>query len=93
MNTRRAKPSITAPVDAETAEAALLDVETRLQNARDAIAVLMTMENARTANLHEDDDYLRRMIRSVREKRRKMAPGGRPSSERKAVEPALLDKP
>lgn len=64
---------IARAVDAAQGEAALHAVEQRLKDARDAIAQLLCMENARPDNLHEDDDYLRRMIKSVQAKRRKVA--------------------
>lgn len=66
------KMQIVRTVDATEALEALNEVEARLTEARKAIARLLLMENARPANLHEDDDYLRRMIRSVQAKRRRM---------------------
>lgn len=66
------KMPIVRSVDAAEAIDALAEVEARLVDARKAIARLLLMENARPASLHEDDDYLRRMIRSVQGKRRRM---------------------
>lgn len=64
--------TVTGRVDDKEAEAALIEVAIRLRAAREAIAGLMRMENARTPDLHADDEYIRKVIRSVETKRRNM---------------------
>jgi acyl-CoA reductase-like NAD-dependent aldehyde dehydrogenase len=72
MTTTRRTPPIARTVDAEQADAALLEAATRLRAARESIATLLTMENARTPDLHSDDDHIRRMIGSMDAKRRRL---------------------
>jgi acyl-CoA reductase-like NAD-dependent aldehyde dehydrogenase len=62
----------TRTVPNDEAVAALLETADRLRSAREAIADLMTMENARTADLHADDDHVRRLIRSLDDRRRRL---------------------
>lgn len=68
------RPTKIAPP--KEADAALLETLVRLRSARSAIADLMTMENARTGDLHADDDHIRRMIRSLETKRRRLTRSG-----------------
>lgn len=75
MTTGRRTRSVTRTVDAEQAQAALLEVATRLREARESIATLLSMENARTPDLHSDDNHIRKMIDSIDAKRRRLGRG------------------
>ena len=61
---------------------ALQEVVNHLQDARLAIARLMPMENIRTDEIFLDDDYLRRLIRSLETRRRKIERQNLPFSKK-----------